>query len=318
MQSVDLYPSSGATDDWAYGILGVPGYTIEVGPSYGTCGGFTPAYSCVDSTFWPGNKGALFYAAKAARAPYVAPLGPSVVSVTATPDHGPAGTAVTVTAVVDDGVYGTIGTARPAIHVVTAAEVTVDTPPWDGGAALPMSAQDGTFNTSRETATVTLPTAGLLPGRHLLFVRGRDASGSWGPTTSQWVTVDAPAGALFHTVAPCRAVDTRGAPGPLAGPALAGDGAERTFALAGACGVPAGAVAVAANVTATEATAAGDLRLFPPGGPAPLASVVNFAAGRTRANNAVLGLSAEGAVTVKADVPAGSVHLVIDLVGYFQ
>ena len=50
-----------------------------------------------------------------------------------------------------------------------------------------------------------------------------------------------PPGALdFYTIAPCRAVDTRGAAGPYGAPALAA-GAPRAFALAGRCGVPAAA-----------------------------------------------------------------------------
>jgi carboxypeptidase T len=64
------YFAPGATDDWLYGTRGVPSYTFEVGPDSGSCGGFFPAYSCMDSTFWPKNKGAFLYAAKAAASPY--------------------------------------------------------------------------------------------------------------------------------------------------------------------------------------------------------------------------------------------------------
>ena len=64
------YFAPGATDDWLYGTRGVPSFTFEVGPNSGTCGGFFPAYSCMDSTFWPKNKPAFLYAAKAAATPY--------------------------------------------------------------------------------------------------------------------------------------------------------------------------------------------------------------------------------------------------------
>jgi carboxypeptidase T len=64
------YDTSGTTDDFTYGALGVASVTFEVGGSSGTCGGFLPRYTCVDSTFWPKNKGALITAAKAAAAPY--------------------------------------------------------------------------------------------------------------------------------------------------------------------------------------------------------------------------------------------------------
>ncbi|MET7999245.1 M14 family zinc carboxypeptidase [Amycolatopsis sp. NPDC005232] len=64
------YDTSGTTDDFTYGTLGVASFTFEVGASSGTCGGFLPKYSCVDSTFWPKNKGAFITAAQAAAAPY--------------------------------------------------------------------------------------------------------------------------------------------------------------------------------------------------------------------------------------------------------
>jgi carboxypeptidase T len=64
------YNTSGTTDDFTYGVLGAASYTIEVGPDSGTCGGFFPKYSCVDSKFWPEMKGAFTTAALAAAAPY--------------------------------------------------------------------------------------------------------------------------------------------------------------------------------------------------------------------------------------------------------
>ncbi|MGW7537172.1 M14 family zinc carboxypeptidase [Amycolatopsis sp. NPDC054798] len=64
------YSTSGTTDDFTYGALGAASFTFEVGGQSGSCGGFLPRYSCVDSTFWPKNKGALITAAKSAAAPY--------------------------------------------------------------------------------------------------------------------------------------------------------------------------------------------------------------------------------------------------------
>lgn len=64
------YLAPGSTDDWLYGTRGVPSYTFEVGPDSGTCGGFFPAYSCMDSTFWPKLSPAFEYAARAAASPY--------------------------------------------------------------------------------------------------------------------------------------------------------------------------------------------------------------------------------------------------------
>ncbi|HEX9187779.1 MAG TPA: hypothetical protein VGB87_11930 [Vicinamibacteria bacterium] len=126
-----------------------------------------------------------------------------------------------------------------------------------------------------------------------------------------------PAPSRFFTVAPCRRVDTRavglGGPSPLAA------GSLTRFALAGPpCGVPVTARAVALNVTATAPTAAGHLRLFPAGGAEPLASTLNYTPGLTRANNAVVGLGGAGEIAVRVGQPSGTVHVVVDVNGYFE
>jgi len=126
-----------------------------------------------------------------------------------------------------------------------------------------------------------------------------------------------PAATSFHTVTPCRVVDTRSAAGPYGGPALAANG-TRDFRLPGRCGVPASARAVSVNVTATQAAAAGDLRIYPAGATLPPTSVINFRTGQTRANNAVVSLSATGDVSVLFEAAAGGVHFILDVNGYFE
>jgi hypothetical protein len=131
-----------------------------------------------------------------------------------------------------------------------------------------------------------------------------------------------PAGLMaFHTLPPCRLLDTRGADGP----ALAGNtgntAAARLFPAAGRCGVPETAKAIAANVTVIAPGNGGDLRLFPAGAAVPLASTVSVVRGRTRTNNAVLALGAGGRIAAQYDLPpgsAGTAHLVVDLAGYFE
>jgi hypothetical protein len=122
----------------------------------------------------------------------------------------------------------------------------------------------------------------------------------------------------FYTVPPCRLVDTRGAAGPLGGPALQPH-ADRQFALAGPCGVPVDAKALSLNLTVTGAAAAGDLRLYPGDSSAPSTSAINYGAGQTRANNAVaaVGQDGIGSLTLRCD-SAGTVHLILDVNGYFK
>lgn len=124
-------------------------------------------------------------------------------------------------------------------------------------------------------------------------------------------------GTLLHTLTPCRAVDTRNAPGAWGGPALLA-GTERSFVLASRCGIPPTARAVTANVTVATPTAAGVLSLRP-GGTAPLlASTINYATGQTRANNAVLLLGAGGDVVVACGQASGTTQFILDVTGYFQ
>ena len=121
----------------------------------------------------------------------------------------------------------------------------------------------------------------------------------------------------FYTLAPCRVADTRDTPGPFGGPALAAN-TVRSFQVASICGVPASATAVAINVAVFTPSSAGDLRIYPAGSAAPLASAINFGAGIVRANNSVVPLGAGGQISIQCDMPAGSTHFFFDVFGYFQ
>ncbi len=121
----------------------------------------------------------------------------------------------------------------------------------------------------------------------------------------------------FHTVTPCRVVDTRDPVGPFGGPRLAA-GADRTFAVGGRCGIPATARAVSANVSVTEPTELGHLTVFPAGGAPPTTSTINFQAGQTRGNNAIPMLGAAGDIVVRCAMSSGGVHFILDVNGYFE
>jgi Domain of unknown function (DUF4832)/Domain of unknown function (DUF4874) len=117
----------------------------------------------------------------------------------------------------------------------------------------------------------------------------------------------------FHTIAPCRIVDTRA---PLSGPALVAS-EVRAFNVVGACGIPAGATAASLNLTVTQPTATGNLRLFPHGAPVPLTAALNYSAGQTRGNNAIVALGADGRLSVRLTQGTGIAHLILDVNGYF-
>lgn len=124
----------------------------------------------------------------------------------------------------------------------------------------------------------------------------------------------------FHSLTPCRIVDTRNANGPTGGPVLQ-SGNVRNFPVQGQCGVPVGAKAATVNVTVAGPTGAGHLTIFPSGGAVPLVSTLNFNAGEPAlANGAIVPLSnAASDLGVSPFVLGnGQVHLILDVTGYFQ
>jgi hypothetical protein len=174
-QASQLYPTTGSTDDWSYGELGIASFTFEIGSSGD---GFYPSCSRYDALVDP-NVDAFFYAAKVARTPYITAFGPDALDVTVTPDSGLAGQILTVAATVDDTGNGQ--------KTIAGAEVYIDAPPWDNGTPYPLTAQDGAFDETVEAVEGQVPTLGLKGGRHLVYVRGRDAEGYWGPVSAAFV-----------------------------------------------------------------------------------------------------------------------------------
>jgi glucose/arabinose dehydrogenase len=127
-----------------------------------------------------------------------------------------------------------------------------------------------------------------------------------------------PPPANYFALTPCRALDTRDPDGPYGGPAL-GAGSERTFVLSGRCGIPATATAVSVNVAVTQPAAGpGFLTLYPAGAPRPNASTINYRAGQTRSNNAIVPLGAIGDIVIRCVQGSGTAHVVVDVNGYFQ
>lgn len=212
----------------------------------------------------------------------------------------------------------------PSLVVTTPSEVGTGSPNRVasiapiGGATYVWGITNGTITGGQGTPQVTF-TAGAA-GTPLTLTVSVTVGGCPGGGGFANVTV-LPLGSAvpFYAVTPCRVIDTRGAAGPSGGPALATGGADRAFVLAGACGIPPGASAVSANVTVTAPGAPGNLVIYRGDGVLPGTSTINFSPGQTRANNAVLQLALDGTGSVKVrNGSAGSVHLVVDVNGYFQ
>src|SRR5215472_1204169 len=120
----------------------------------------------------------------------------------------------------------------------------------------------------------------------------------------------------FVGVSPCRIVDTRGPAGPYGAPSLSA-GVSRNFALAsGPCTGFSGLIAAySLNITVTNTLGPGFIKIYPQGGSAPVVSTLNYVAGQTVANAAIVPAGTGNGVTVVAGV--SGTDLIIDVNGYY-
>lgn len=88
--------------------------------------------------------------------------------------------------------------------------------------------------------------------------------------------------------------------------------------MVGSCAIPADADAVAVNVTVTQPTALGHVVVYPLGLAIPTTSTINYSAGQTRANNAIVEVGANGSIAATCGQSSGTTHFIIDVVGYFR
>lgn len=178
-----IYPTDGTTDDWAYGELGIPSYTFEIGTW------FFEQCSYFEQQILPAQLEALRYAFKAARRPYQTPAGPETLNVSARPATVTAGTTVTLTATADDTRYFSDGWGIEPSQTITGAQYTIDLPSWKTVTATQMQPADGTFDTVRERVQATIDTSDWPLGRHLILVESQDAAGTRGVPSAAFVNV---------------------------------------------------------------------------------------------------------------------------------
>jgi hypothetical protein len=125
------------------------------------------------------------------------------------------------------------------------------------------------------------------------------------------VNVAGNGGDCFKTVTPCRIYDSREIGDPLT------SGTPRDIQIVDLCGIPPSASAVSLNVTIVNPTGGGFLKVYP-GTTEPNTSTLNFSAGQTRANNAIVGLL-DGMLRVKSfQADGGTADVVIDVNGYTE
>jgi carboxypeptidase T len=182
-QWTGLYAADGTITDTVYGLTGAPSYTIELGQE------FFEDCPTFESTTYPRNFDALRYAARNLQAPYDAPAGPDTTSIGASAAAVAPGQSFAVSAWIDDARFNQ-SNGTESVQAITGASATLDAAPWAAGATpLAMRPSDGAFDSSREQVVVNIDTRGLASGRHVVYVRGTDASGRAGTPGAVYFTV---------------------------------------------------------------------------------------------------------------------------------
>jgi len=182
-QSYQLYQTSGTSDEFVYGELGVPGYTYEL------AGEFFQNCSSFENTDVPDNIDSLMYAYKTARLPYMNPAGPDSLNIMASPAAVAPGEPVLLTATANDTRYAG---GEPSQNIAE-AHYSIDNPAWiPDTSTYPMVASDGNFNSNIENIEGTIDTTGLTSGRHIIYVESKDANGNWGVTSATFLFIIEP------------------------------------------------------------------------------------------------------------------------------
>jgi hypothetical protein len=287
---------------------------------YTTLGGETSRYAAgtwlalptvighreVDLTACPGQAGYSTIGWLRARAKAL--IGAGWVNPAASPASAPMGTPVTIAGatlgplawrltVSDERTGIVMSTSSGSVDEKTGGPLAQ----WNGNGPAGTPVGPGPY---RLTLTGANPTTGSVAAPWIGHV---DVVGSQDPPSPPPVPL---VGNLtFVPVAPQRLLDTRPT-GQSLGPTSRLD-----LTVAGVAGVPIDARAVALNVTAVDASTVTFLRAWPAGAPAPSTSLLNTGPGRTSASGGVVAVGGGGAVSLYND--AGSLHLVVDVTGYF-
>jgi carboxypeptidase T len=188
------YPASVATDDWAYGTLGVAGMTWELGTD------FHQDCSYFENHVLPDNLPALTYLASLAYAPYPMSKGPDILSlsVDVTVPNGQQQPVVSLQVTASDAAYSSLPTAQQA---VTEVRVILDVHPnqsLDGNPPqylqlelLPSGSDSGTITGSLSITVQDFLGSSSSPNnagdRRSIYVQAIDSDGYSGPVAAVWL-----------------------------------------------------------------------------------------------------------------------------------
>ena len=146
-------------------------------------------------------------------------------------------------------------------------------------------------------------------GRVTLYNASREAAHLIADVAGYYLPGTPTATGAFKAVGPTRILDTRDS-------SPAAKDSTVSFQVAGARGIPAGALAAVFNLTVTSPRSFGFVTAYPSGTAIPKASNLNFATGQTVPNLVSVPLGSDGKVTL-SNQSSNSTQLIADLAGYF-
>ncbi|MEO8697069.1 MAG: hypothetical protein ABI658_26405 [Acidimicrobiales bacterium] len=160
------------------------------------------------------------------------------------------------------------------------------------------------------TVTITVPAHGLIEvytsagAPFVIF----DVAGWFADASGTFVEQGA-----YHALAPTRVMNTRTG---LGGSTKLAPNTTVNLKLTGGAVDSTHAAAAVLNVTAAETTASSFLTVWPKGETRPNASSVNFPLGGAAANLVVVGVGADGSISIYLE--AGTANVIVDLLGWFD
>ncbi|WP_374314225.1 hypothetical protein [Microbacterium sp.] len=128
---------------------------------------------------------------------------------------------------------------------------------------------------------------------------------------------------LYVPITPCRIVDTRAGGGKLAAGAIrefyvgGTTGFPGQGGTSGGCGIPPAAAAVSLSLTSTQASASGRLVAYPSAVSAPGSTMLSYTAASNATSTPTAAITPYTERQIEVKNFSASVHLVIDVLGYY-
>ncbi len=177
----DLYPVNGASIDTTYGELGIASLVFELGTA------FFQDCATFNSTVFPDNLAALLYLARVTQAPYKQPLGPDIENLNIVPNVITADTDVMISGTANDNLYSQANGPQITENI-QAITVYRNELPIKASSGTPIMPIDGVFDQKQESFNSRISTAGLKPGKNIIFIQANDGTRA-GATFAEFVDV---------------------------------------------------------------------------------------------------------------------------------